>query len=89
MSRFIPDRDINPILRAAEHWKRVGLENQGSVFDEQPVWTVENLAALQTHFVENLDYGEGNFLGKLKAQLQQAPPGAKKLMAEMLSSDAE
>jgi len=84
MSRFHPDWDIKPILTAAEHWKRVALESQGSVFGDESIWTNENLDALQKFFVENLDFGEGNFMSKLEGQLRPTGPGTKKLMAEMM-----
>ena len=84
MSTYVPDKEIGPIIEAAQHWKHEGLLKQGSIFEDQSIWTDDNLSALQTYFVENLDYGKGNFMGKLQAQLQPAPAGAKKLMAEML-----
>ena len=49
-----------------------------------PVWSDANLAALNEFFVQNLDYGEGNFMSKLHSQLAPAPPDAKRLAAEML-----
>jgi len=54
------------------------------VFGGGSVWSDTNVDALNEFFVENLDYGEGNFISKLKSQLEPAPPDAKKLAAEML-----
>lgn len=84
MSRYHPQWDLQPIFDAAEHWKTAALTGGQSVLATGPVWTKENVAALNEYFVENLDYGEGNFMSKLQAQLENAPVGAKQLAAEML-----
>ncbi len=84
MSRFHPDWNIEPILEAADHWKQNALLGDGSVFSDAALWTDDNLDALQKYFVENLDYGEGNFMSKLQGQIQQTKPEVKQLMAEML-----
>ena len=73
-----------PILDAAEHWRRQALELNGSVFSSSPIWTQEHIESLITHFVENLDLGEGNFSEKLERQLATAEPEAKQLAAEMM-----
>jgi hypothetical protein len=73
-----------PIYEAVERWKANCLLGQGSVFSPDRIWTPEHVAALNRYFVQNLDEGEGDFFQKLKGQLAPAPPGAKKLAAEML-----
>src|SRR5687767_347952 len=70
-------------LQAAAIWKRRCLENDGSVFSDRSLWTKENVDYLDRYFVQNLDYGEGNFWSKLEAQLRPAPPPAKQLAAEI------
>lgn len=84
MSRFCGEKDITPIINAAEQWKEKCLIKHQSVFDFGEIWTAENIDQLNTFFVENLDYGEGNFLGKLKGQLAPASNNAKILCAEIL-----
>lgn len=71
------------ILDAADQWRRRCLLDDGSVFTDERLWTAEHLAELDRYFVQNLDYGEGDFWTKLETQLQPASPGAKKLAAEM------
>jgi 5-methylcytosine-specific restriction protein B len=83
MSRFHPDWDIAPILEAAKYWRDVALLSDGSVFGDSELWTNEHLDELQEYFVENLDYGEGNFMSKLEGQLQPTSSKAKQLMAEL------
>ena len=82
MSRSKSAADIN-ILDAAEKWKQQCLLDGGSLFSEESLWTRENFNQLRIHFVENLDKGSGNFYEKLAQQLEQAPPEAKRLWAEM------
>lgn len=45
---------------------------------------MENIDALQTYFVENLDDGDAAFLNKLQGQLLPTSGTAKKLAAEMM-----
>ena len=87
MSRYCGRHDSEPILQAAAYWRRQALESDGSVFSNAPVWTQENIGSLVTHFVNNLDLGEGNFAEKLDTQLKNAEPGAKQLAAEMILGD--
>jgi hypothetical protein len=73
-----------PILRAAREWRDRCLIEDGSIFTEERVWHGDNVAELDKYFVQNLDYGEGDFWTKLEAQLKPASEGAKKLAAEIL-----
>lgn len=77
MSRYHPNWNIEPIFDAANHWKEDALLRGKSVFSEDPIWSDENLNGLNKFFVENLGYGEGNFMGKLEAQLHDASAGVK------------
>jgi len=72
-----------PVLKAAEHWRDTCLIDDGSLFSDQPLWTRDNLEQLDRYFVQNLDYGEGDFWSKLEAQLAPASAPAKKLAAEI------
>lgn len=80
MARF---SRAEPILEAAARWRDECLLEDGSLFSERELWTLENVRELVRHYVENLDYGEGDFFGKLEAQLEPTSPGAKQLAAEM------
>ena len=84
MSRYCGETDTAPILNAASHWRDVALLGEGSVFADKRLWTVENLEALDRHFVQNLDEGDRGFMEKLQDQLSPTPPGAKQLAAEMM-----
>lgn len=73
-----------PLHAAAVRWRDRCLLADGSALTDESVWTGGNVAQLVRYFVENLDYGKGDFFSKLKGQLAPADPGAKKLAAEML-----
>lgn len=72
------------VLEAAHEWRDRCLLDDGSVFTERHLWTLENLDYLDRYFIQNLDAGEGGFLTKLESQLSPAPPEAKQLAAEIL-----
>lgn len=84
MSRYCGEVNTTPILNAAGHWREVALLGGRSVFSEKRLWTVEGLAALDKHFVRNLDDGDRNIWVKLKDQLAPTPPAVKQLAAEMI-----
>lgn len=72
-----------PILAAATRWKDEALVNDRSVFGVGALWTLDGFKGLERYFVENLDEGEGNFIGKLEGQLSQAPATVKQLASEL------
>ena len=75
--------EASEILEAAERWKNNCLLGGGSVLSDKRLWTRDNFAALDRYYVNNLDEGEGDFFGRLKKQLEPAPPAAKQLAAEL------
>ena len=79
MSRYCGKKIVGPILEAGEHWKTAALIKNGSVFDSDSLWTPENLQALDQHFVNNLDMGEGSFYEKLASQLEPTQNEVKQL----------
>ncbi|MHC4143592.1 MAG: AAA family ATPase [Planctomycetota bacterium] len=83
MSRYHPQGISAQILQAADHWKNVALLSDKSVFREDSVWNAENFASLDRHFVQNLNWAEGDYMEKLKGQLKEAPVDARILAAEM------
>lgn len=84
MSRYCAEIDSTPVLAAAAQWRDLALISDGSVFTSEAIWTLPNIETIERHFVQNLDYGEGNFLGKLRSQLAPTAPQVKQLAAEML-----
>lgn len=78
------ERDFTPVIDAAGNWARACFINDRSILSDQLLWTAENLAFLDTFFVQNLDESEGKFYDKLKNQMQRAPAVSSKLMAEVL-----
>ena len=84
MSRYHPAWNVEPVLMAAEHWRDNSLLGGKSVFGAGHIWSDSNIDAMNRFYVENLDEGEGNFISKMKGQLEQAPSDAKKLAAEMM-----
>ena len=71
------------ILGAAEQWKQRCLLDGGSLLGEERLWTREHFEELKTHFVERPDEGSRSFEEKLRDQLEDAPPEAKRLWAEI------
>jgi len=84
MARFCGEKETASKFLAAEQWKKRCLINSGSIFSEKELWTVENTEALDKYFVNNLDYGEGDFFEKLEAQIEPTDPEVKQLAAEMM-----
>lgn len=84
MSTYNPGHYTLPIYEAVKQWlDRSLLGTKSTLSDRSDLWTLERLLELDRHYVQNLDAGSGNFLSKLKTQLAQASPDAKKLMAEL------
>lgn len=71
------------ILEAAEKWKQRCLLDGGSLFGEERLWIREGFEELKTHFVENPEKGSRSFEEKLRDQLADASPQAKRLWAEI------
>jgi hypothetical protein len=86
MPRQIHNRDITPTLAAAEKWIDSCLIENGSLFGAAPLWTEGLVAEVRSAFVEHPDFGDKDFITKLKGQMRPASPQAKQLLAEMLWS---
>ena len=84
MSRYCGDKDATAILTAASVWRERCLVNGKSIFSDSDIWTNDNIDELIHYFVNNLDWGKGNFLTKLEEQLSPASNSAKILAAEMM-----
>ena len=83
MSRYGGDNDITPILDAAELWRNKCLLTEGSVFNDDRVWTVEHIEELDKFFIQNFLDDQRSFYDKLEEQLKPASAEARKLAAEM------
>lgn len=81
MTKWHPTPEV---LAAAKRWKERCLLDDGSVFTDRRLWTAENFDSLDRFYVKNLQYGKGDFYGKLEMQLGPAPAAAKQLAAEVL-----
>jgi hypothetical protein len=85
MARLADNRDISPTLSAAEHWVNTCLINDGSILSEEAsLWTEHLINEEHMAFVEHPDFGEEDFLTKLKGQMKVASAQAQQLMAELL-----
>jgi len=84
MAREIPTRNIAPVLAAAEEWLKRCVVSDGSMFSQASLWIPSVVQEVYEAFVKHPDYGEDDFMTKLKGQLKDAPPAGRQLMAEML-----
>lgn len=84
MARFTPPHKSQPIIEAAQHWVSDCLVDDGSMFSDESLSTAANYDVLDRYFVQRPDEGDGSFYEKLQAQLRDAPPAARRLMAELL-----
>jgi len=73
-----------PILDAAAQWRTRCLLDGGSILSKQRLWSKENFALLQHHYVDNPKSGTDTFFQKLKTQLESAPTDVMQLSAEIL-----
>ena len=83
MARQAPEHDISPTLAAAKQWINSCLIEDGSVFSDS-LWTAALVDEVYQAFVKHPDESEDVFISKLKGQMKEASPSAKRLMAEML-----
>lgn len=84
MARQISKRDLSSILAAAEQWLKTCLIEDHSLFQADARWTASLVDEVYRAFVEHPDYGDDDFMTKLKRQMKLSSPSAQQLMAEML-----
>lgn len=84
MARKFMKRDTSHVLAAAEQWIRTCLIEDGSIFSTEPRWTALLVTEVFKAFVEHPDFGDDDFMTKLKGQMKNASPQAQQLTAEML-----
>jgi 5-methylcytosine-specific restriction enzyme B len=84
MARQVHNRDIAPVLAAAEQWINICLIEDGSALSNKSLWTDSLVNEVYQAFVKHPDYGADDFMTKLKGQMASASASAQQLMAEML-----
>ncbi len=84
MARKFLKRDSSPILAAAGKWIGTCLIGDHSLFLADSRWTLPLLDEVFKAFVEHPDFGDDDFMTKLKAQMKNASTPGKQLMAEVL-----
>ena len=72
------------VYAAAEVWKERCLLQDGALFDDKNIWTLENLQTLQELVVFNADWSANSFRDKLFKQLNDAQPNIFQLTAELV-----
>ena len=65
MARQTQERDVSPILAAAEHWIKTCLIEDRSVFLVDSRWTAALVDEVYGAFVEHPDLGNDDFMTKL------------------------
>jgi 5-methylcytosine-specific restriction protein B len=83
MPRYCGDKSSKAAIDAVEDFKQRCLIENGSLFTNELLWTPAVIEELVIFFVNNLNAGEGDFIGKLKTQIQDTSSQAKQLASEM------
>ena len=87
MARWIgpnPDQDIRAVLEAAAAWHERCILEDGSVFSDEDLWTLEHVQELERCLVGSAIEGTSqSFVEKLQQQLESAPVEIKHLAAEV------
>lgn len=84
MALFTYNHDAKRIVEAGRQWVQTCLVADDSIFGGGTISTAANFDALELYFVQRPEAGNGSFYEKLHIQLADAPPDARKLMAELL-----
>lgn len=84
MARKFLKRDSSPILAAAEKWIGTCLIEDRSLFLADSRWTLPLVDEVFKAFVEHPDFGDDDFMTKLKGQMKNASTPGKQLMTELL-----
>jgi len=84
MAQRLNKRDLGPILAAARQWITLCLIGDASIFSSEDLWTPPLIAEVRHAFVDHPDFGEDDFMTKLKGQMKSTSAPAQKLMSEML-----
>lgn len=81
MAIYAPARDV---YAAARSWAESCLVGDGSLFENETLWTINNLDELQRCYVNHPDLSKRDFMTKFEEQLAGASASAKRLAAELI-----
>ena len=85
MSRWTGDDHVEVVLAAADAWREQCFLKDGSLFSDQPIWTLTAIQDFKQRFVENpIEGTDRTFFEKLKEQLNGAPVQTVQLAAELV-----
>ncbi len=77
------DKKALRIYEAARAWAESCLVADGSLFGSERLWTAERLAELKRLYIDRPDDSDRSFMDKLKDQLADGSPEAKRLASEL------
>jgi hypothetical protein len=83
MARQVHNRDISATLDAASEWINRCLIGDGSMF-ATGLWQLSIAREVQQAFDDHPDFGDDDFMTKLRGQMRSVSTAAQQLMAEML-----
>lgn len=83
MSRYSHRHETTHLLAAAQRWKETCLLQDGSLFSDKQLWTLDNLEELDRRFTQNPIEGGDSYVHKLSLQLADSSAEAIQLMAEL------
>lgn len=85
MARWIGHAHITAVLEAAGAWRERCFVNDGSLFSDAQLWTLENVQELKRRFISNpIEGTDRGFYGKLKEQIEGAPASVTQFTAEVV-----
>lgn len=76
--------DLTSVLNAARRWINDCLIGDGAILSDEQLWTPPVVEELRAAYVDNPDFGKGDFVTKLVKQLEAASDPTKRLAAEMI-----
>src|SRR6202035_4169943 len=82
MARQVHDKDISATLDAASEWINRCLIGDESIFAKD-LWQLSIAREVQQAFDDHPDFGDDDFMTKLRGQMKSASPSAQRLMAEI------
>jgi hypothetical protein len=83
MATYLPHPESAQTLDATAVWRDRCFLTEGSLFNDEPLWTLQNFELLKQAF-SDLVHGKATFYAKLAEQVQSQSPAVKKLAAECL-----
>lgn len=84
MARWTGDPGVTAVLEAGDAWRERCFIGSGSIFTDQPLWTLPHLNDLLSRYADNPIQGSRDFFDKLREQMKDAPPVTIELAAEVI-----